>query len=306
LNCSNKGMTEDNQRPFRFTVMTYNVWGRDHLHARVAPLRAFFTKFKPDILAIQEADHVIHVIDKFLLFGDFDTLSATPTLSQSESVSVSVSVDQLKNGSHLRVFDDFPSWVVEENIYWNKSLFTKLAHGFVDITIKPTRGLSWVRLQLNNTNDTIFVATVHLTWIGCKEERDDAIIPRIRQTNQILSNLKRLVKKGERCILLGDFNDPFHPRRIIERLDETPSSVADDDDILLFNSFKQLCLKCEPTFPTSACEAPEEPMQVWDWIFATPSLTPLTSQVVKFNYYMKPGEWPNPSDHYPILATYQW
>ena len=55
------------ERPFRFNLMTFNVWGKFNWPHREKPLESFFSRHKPDVLLLQEVSpDILSLIDKSL------------------------------------------------------------------------------------------------------------------------------------------------------------------------------------------------------------------------------------------------
>ncbi|WP_053207618.1 endonuclease/exonuclease/phosphatase family protein [Jiangella muralis] len=101
-----------------FVSMTYNLWGRHHLDARVPALRSLFEVRPPDLLAVQEL---------------------TPRIREL--------IDAVLPG-HRRVDDSFPGWAAESNLWWRDDLFTLEEHGAEDVGIRAEHArLFWVRLR---------------------------------------------------------------------------------------------------------------------------------------------------------------
>lgn len=112
---------------------------------------------------------------------------------------------------------------------WNTKLFwiEDFGREKLDIPDYPNRGLFYAVLRIKGSNykPAIFVSTVHLPWQGCKDEISTGINPRINITNQIIKFLaeKEYEGYGNRrnsfnpipIILGGDFNEDFHPIRIL-------------------------------------------------------------------------------------------
>jgi len=93
----------------------------------------------------------------------------------------------------------------------------------------------------------------------------------------------------------GDVNDPIHPTIIFSQ-----AGFADP--------FDELSLAKQFTWP-HGLPLEDEPEQCLDFIFSNrEKLRALGVQVVRFSYKKHnadAGEWPVPSDHYPVQATYE-
>ena len=177
--------------PPRISVMTFNVWGQTRWLERKDALARAIEIADPDCLVLQECSQdILDCLDR--------TLSG-----------------------HSRIMDHpEKGWITESNIYFRSAYFEKETSGFVDLemTDHPDRGLFWVRLRERQLNKCFVVATVHMPWPGCAEELKTGINQRVVCSRLLALKLKEITKSGEPCILGGDFNESFHPQRILREL----------------------------------------------------------------------------------------
>ena len=195
--------------------------------------------------------------------------------------------------------EEFEGWLDEGNIIWNKSKFSYVSHGAIDIGIeesesrKPKRRLFWVRLQPFGSSTTILVTTAHLTWEGGtgREQLVPFTNTRTMQATRALEQIA-LLRSGldEPVFFCGDMNDSWHVPFLVKEKGELVSA-----DFVLN-------LPTEITHPARPCFHEERiPSQTRDWIFASKNLTPILSRVCAD---MTLGTSIHPSDHYPVLALY--
>jgi len=251
--------------------MTFNVWGKHRWPSREAPLRSFFKRAQPDVFVLQEVTQDILAV-----------------------------VDSEIKDTHSRIRDDeFEGWYCEGNIYWNHSMFTLKSHGYEDVGITSSkfRRLFWVLLQVNGTQKEVLISTAHLTYQQHKDEVETGQNPRLRQTQRVLEFLQ--TKSGPNnstpIIFAGDVNDPIHPSLIM-----TKGGFPDVMDLL--GQQKSY------TWPWGFTLDEDEPKQCLDFVFcnADDSFRPVGAYVHRFQYKnFKEGEWPVPSDHYPVQAVFE-
>ena len=192
---------------------------------RRLPILECLTTFTPDILCVQELHPLFHDL----------ILEALP--------------------SHAYVKDDFAGWKYESNIYWNSKVFSMIEYGISDIgMMESLQRLFWVLLQIKtpkqigegeNQSDSmstqqILVATAHYTWEGHAEERRTPINLRKQQAQRTVNALNDLqTKLGDprlAVLFMGDLNEGYHPRRILDEAGYT-------------DCFTALRLPCLPTYP---------------------------------------------------------
>ncbi len=248
--------------PPRISLVTYNLWLTERWPARAPALRRFLDLFNPDVLCVQELQ------------------------AQTREF-----LDQALTG-HARVDDPLAGWTNESNIYWRRSLFEQVEHGAESIGHpEPDRRLFWVRLRLNETADTVLVATAHLTTPRRPEEARTGMSPRIPQLHRIAQELGQLVRPNEPAFFMGDMNDAWHPQRIL-----APAGFT--------SCFAALGLQSPPTFqcyPTADI-APCEPTvtEAIDLMVANGHARPIAASVP--HCYASDTA---PSDHWPVQAVYE-
>ena len=246
--------------PIRLSLSTLNLWNTERWPERGEALKKFINLYSPDIICFQELRKETQAyLDDFLI-------------------------------SHARIYDDFPGWTCEGNIYWKKSLFEEVQHDTEDIGIlEKYRRLFWVRLRMLNIDRTVLVSTAHYTYQRHPNEIESGISPRIPQTNNTISVLKNLTTDPEPIFFLGDLNDPVHPNRIL-----TSSGFTN-----CFDALGILCPPTFPAFPTANVFSGRSSMTL-DWIFANKNSRAILAQVP----HIYSGNL-SPSDHWPIVAIYE-
>lgn len=267
------------QPPLRFSVCSWNIWkkfGRE-LHNwenRRPALQDVLRRLQPDILGIQEAH------------------------TQSMA-AISEALPE-----HERVHDDsHQGWECEGNLFWNTAIFEKEAHGTADAGIPGNRAVFWVLLRVKAGDARVVVSTAHLTWQGAEVEIQGSN-PRLVQSQRMADAVISLARTA--CglsddpevipaLLMGDFNEGFHPRRILEA-----HGFRD--------CFRELGLAARATHPQRPCvDEDEEHLadHVLDWIFALslPSCSiRLRCLLANVLQGIKGGF---ASDHMPVAAVYE-
>jgi len=252
--------------PERFSLITFNVWNTEYLAIRQASLTGFLNTFQADVFCLQECcSEVLDIFDKTLI-------------------------------THDRIRDTFAGWTVEGNMYWNKSVFSYVSHGTVDIgLIETNRRLFWVKLKSIATGFVLVVGNCHYTWEGAQAEEDTGFSKRVDYSNKTAEWLKKFESDAgvDAVTFAGDLNDRYHPRRILR------------DKAGYVDSMGQLRLPMQTTWPTPSFRFEETEYGgcdfSCDWIFSHPSQLPVIgSQVL---YYAKQSIYP--SDHFPVLAFFQ-
>ncbi len=244
--------------PLRFTICTYNIWGEFRWPEREAALQSFFELNRPDIVCLQEYHPgPQQVLDRVL-------------------------------ASHKRIEDAFEGWLMESNIYWNSSLFEMLEYGAEQIGHAETlRRLFWVRLRQPDTEKNLLVATAHLTWPGHAVEKADGKNLRLMQAQNSVEVLNRISRENEPTLFMGDFNEYYHPVRILQE--------AGFNDC--FSALGRVLHPTWPVLPTSSYKGAADTL---DWLVQRGPLRPMNAEVVDFFH-----EDFAPSDHKPIIATYE-
>lgn len=172
--------------PFRFSVLTFNLWNTERWEARERTVEKFLRTYDPDICCFQEL--------------------------RSSTVAV---LDRVLSG-HARVRDPFRGWTEEGNLYFRKGLFSEIEHGAVDLSMpEPDRRLFWVRLGLPGSAGTLLACTVHLTHQENADEIATGKSYRHGEAHIIAESMPRIARELEPTLVCGDFNDPIHPARIL-------------------------------------------------------------------------------------------
>lgn len=243
--------------PVRFTVCTGNLWGEERWQERQEALRQFLALHQPDILGLQE-----------LTRASRDLIDAT--LPQ-----------------HRRIEDNFPGWEQEGNLFWNSALFELIEYGAEEIgQLEEWRRLFWARLRVKDeAGSKLLVATAHLSWPGNEPEKVDGLNRRMLQTQKAIAVLNQLAGPEERMLYMGDFNEYYHPLRLLRE-----AGFKD--------SFEALGRVPQPTYAVYSYKG--RSAEALDWILQRGPLYPMSSEVVDFyasDYAV--------SDHRPVLATYR-
>lgn len=249
--------------PIRISLLTYNLWNNQRWPQREHAIRGFFTYFRPDIICLQEL-----------------------------SIETRSTLDSTLQEFH-RIEDPFPGWTCESNIYWNATLFEKIAYDVEDIKIStnPYRGLFWVRLRVLATLQTLFVSTAHFTYQEHPEEIRTGQSPRLSQVNATITALSQLTLNNEPVFFMGDFNDPVLPKY---KLAEAGYQSC----------FVRLGIVPSPTWPSfptaNIVNWQRLTTQTMDWIVSNNLPHPVSVMIPQYYH----GDF-SPSDHWPVLAVYQ-
>lgn len=256
---------QENVFPDRVKIMTWNVWGNNRWPERESPLLRTLHSSKPDVLLLQEVCPQI--------LAALDT-----TLSDYSRI----------------VEPDKKGWNNESNIYYNHTLLKKLDHGAskLDMDDHPDRGLFWARFEILEKPITFFVSTVHMPWAGCATEIETGMNQRIPCTIKVIEQLRRVCPLGEPSIVAGDFNDDFHPVRILQ------------EELGFTDVFELLDMVPPITHPVRSSSLREvlRPDRTLDWITC---LLPAGSSVV--GAYAKTMRGIDcASDHLPLIAFFEF
>lgn len=249
--------------PTRVNCITYNIWNVERWDDRAPALGKFLKLFDPDVLCLQELRR------KTRTFLD----KALP--------------------GHSRVNDSFVGWALESNIYWRNSMFFEIEHGAEDVGIKVKghRRLFWARLECRTSGRSILVGTAHLTHQRHPTEAATGNSPRVAEAKAIARELKRLNRRREPVVFMGDMNDPVHATNVLH-------------DAGYVSSFAALGLVPPTTFkvyPTADVQIGKLVMnQCVDWIVANEEAKPIATASPRF-YYRDMA----PSDHWPVQAIYE-
>ncbi|MDD4012158.1 MAG: endonuclease/exonuclease/phosphatase family protein [Sphaerochaetaceae bacterium] len=246
--------------PMRFSVMTQNLFNTELWEIRGESAKAFFTLYQPDILCLQEV--------------------RPQTLGELDKVLV----------GYERIQDSFIGWTEEGTIYFKSSLFSLAEKGEVDLDMpEVNRRLFWARLAVNGTGRTLFISTVHLTWQGNADEIRTGMPYRNREAKTAADALVHLIRPNEPGILCGDFNDPYHPARII-------SEVTGMTEI-----FYALGLQGPLTFPCAQVSEEIYLSESIDKMMFTPG--PLRAVLAASpQYYYRHNA---PSDHWSVEGVFE-
>ncbi len=242
----------------RFSIMTSNLWNTEKIVERKDSIIKFFSINKPDFLCIQE----IRKETRDLLDSQLEKYS--------------------------RVEDSFIGWQEESNIYYRNDLFEEVEHGRIDLNMpEVNRGLFYLRVKIKGSNKTLFISTAHLTHQGNADEVATSRNYRQDEASMIGDNLLTLVKKGEGAIVCGDFNDPFHPTKII-------SEKTDFVEV-----FRTLHLEAPLTFPCSSISEEYYLVESLDKIMHNSFISPIMATSPRL--VLSKGI----SDHYPVYAMFE-
>jgi len=302
--------------------MTLNVWGENLWPQRSNAMQKLLRVTQPDILLLQEVKPCI-----------IDFLDATLSSTHERVQKGKQDEDEEEEGGKVKE----AGWWHESNIYYNKTLFSLADYGLCDLQMEDhkLRGLFWARLVVKGVPQvsggqplSLFVSTVHLPWVGCKSELRTGINQRIPATMNIVKHLRALCSiptppeasgssaadgggssatassspPEEVVILGGDFNEDFHPVRILNEqaemidvftLSDTPPPIT------------------HPLRPSSAREE-TRPSRTLDWLMCRlPSSCRLIGAYAKNSrgggeseHEGATGYFPA-SDHAPVLAFFE-
>jgi hypothetical protein len=199
-------------------------------------------------------------------------------------------------------------WITESNIYWNKILYEMIEFGWENLIMSdhPHRGLFWVKLRSKQVPSIVlFVSTAHLPWSGSPTEITTHVNQRIVCSLKICDIIKdllydkvsnTLVEPVSSVILGGDFNDDYHPIRILK------------DQLNLVNVFEMLDMFSPITHPVRPSDVFEEerPNRTLDWITCQPTNCRVLGAYVKTMKGYGSGNRYPPSDHYPVIAFFEF
>lgn len=242
----------------RFSVMTLNLWNTEKLSQREDSIIEFFSIYRPDFLCIQELRAETRKLLDTLLF-EYD-----------------------------RVHDPFVGWKIESNIYYKKEMFSEVEHGRINLIMpEENRGLFYLRVRDIESHKSLFISTIHLTHQGNADEIKTSFSYRQGEVKIVVSSLKELVDENEAAIVCGDFNDPYHPTRIISK---------ETDFVEVFKSLKQ---ESPVTFPCSTISSEYDLVESLDKIMHNIHLAPILASSPRF--VLSCGI----SDHYPVMAVFE-
>ena len=246
--------------------MTYNVWGNNHWPSRADGLTSLLQTTRPDIILLQEVtSDILLTIQKSL-------------------IEYSYIQDSNKQG-----------WLTESNIFYKNTLIDVISYGLEDLNMEGynNRGLFWARMIIKDHPDTsFFVSTAHFPWVGNPIEIKTGLNQRIPAAANVAKHLTRLVHPGEPAIFGGDFNEDYHPLRILS------------EEAAMIDVFEMLDLPPPITHPNRSCgdlNETQRPNRTLDWICT--SLPSNCRVIAAYCKTVRGGSFPPPSDHYPIIAV---
>jgi endonuclease/exonuclease/phosphatase family metal-dependent hydrolase len=252
--------------PARVKVMTYNIWGNHRWPERQPALLRTIRREMPDVLLLQEVSpELLQALD--LNMTEFSRVSEPEKMG----------------------------WTHESNIYYDKNLLLMKDYGSsaLDIADHPHRALFWARFELlANPAVSFFASTVHMPWSGSSAEIETGMNQRIPVTKKVIEQLRRVSLHGEPIILAGDFNDDFHPTRILQ------------EEMGCTDVFTLLDMVPPITHPVrcSSLQETHRPDRTLDWITC---VLPENSRVV--GAYARSWRGVDcASDHLPVVAFFEF
>jgi len=256
-------MTPEPAHDRRFTAMSVNLWNTQRWPEREAPLRTLLAR-RPDVLCVQEL---------------------RPQLGELIDAELP---------QHRRIVGDERGWTHEGNIWWDVDRFEHLGHGASPFgAMERDRRVAWVRLRHRTAQRDVVVATVHLTWLGGSRELETGVNPRLEQTRAVVQVLDD-VAADTPCLVMGDFNDPVVPPRVLGQ-----AGFAD-----AWGALGVVPRATFPAFPLStegSRRPPFLPPSTLDWQFHRGAIRPLMTEVVD-----QPRRGVAPSDHRPLHTLYMF
>jgi len=191
---------------------------------------------------------------------------------------------------------------------WNFHLFQLISYGFesFELNLYPNRGVYWVRLESKQNPSIVFlICTCHLPWVGDHDEILSGVNQRIAITLNMTKQIKKIIAKNSNDIVIlgGDFNEDFHPQRILR------------SELNMLDVFEALDIPPYITHPVRPSNADEEsrPNRTLDWIMFQNNSTSSTSTNTKprckvIAAYVKSIRsygYPPPSDHLPLISVFE-
>ena len=185
-------------------------------------------------------------------------------------------------------------WSTESNIFYKNTLLELVSYGLDDLNMEgyANRGLFWARMCIKDSDITLFVSTAHFPWVGNDVEIRTGLNQRIPAAANVAKHLSRLVHPNEPSIFGGDFNEDFHPLRIL------------NEEAAMVDVFEALDLPPPITHPNRSCGdlfETQRPNRTLDWICT--SLPSNCRVIAAFCKAIRGGSFPPPSDHNPIVAV---
>ncbi|KAL1522438.1 hypothetical protein AB1Y20_017426 [Prymnesium parvum] len=262
-----RGEAKEGRRAVRFSSMTLNAWGSNQLEGRRDELVALLRHHAPDVLCLQEVRD-LHP----LLLGALPEHDSTACTAES------------RGEPHPGLP---PAMVAEDTaLMWRRSAFERVNGGTVPIV--GERSVLWVRLKPKTTasEGSVLLATTHLLHADTPDETSSGHGLRHQQIQAVLQVLNSIALAGEATLLMGDMNEPFHPRWRMR---------ADG----LVDCFTALGITPTPTYPA-------HPLAEWDLMYPSVPLDFVMSRGAVLARSCQVLRKPRPaSDHWPVLATWE-
>jgi endonuclease/exonuclease/phosphatase family metal-dependent hydrolase len=239
----------------RISLVTLNLWNTEHWEQRKECVISFVQKYASDIFCFQEIrEETLSVLDQAL--PDYERIEGRE-----------------------------PGWKCENSIYIHRNLFTVLNFGRIDLCMpERDRGVFWVKLKTKE-GTPLFVATMHLTHQMNADEVRTGLPYRHAEAHLAARELAKLAG-GERIVVCGDFNDPIHPCRILNK-------EAGFVDI-----FEFLGLCAPVTFPCPFLSEERYLVEAIDKIMVRGEIKPILATSPQ--YFHKGGVL---SDHWPVMGV---
>ena len=218
-------------------------------------------------------------LERFLAVNEPDILCVQELTGEANDL-INATLPSIRS-----VGDPFPGWTEEGNIFWNSELFEPEEYGASDIgMLEELRRLFWVRLA-TAAGSTVVVATAHFSETGNAREVAEYFNVRVGQAKASVAALNEVVRRGEPVLFMGDFNDYIHPLRVLR-------------DGGFEDSFTALGRETPATYP--ALPLAHQLPELLDWMMHRGPVRPTLTSVIDFYFEETP-----PSDHKPIMTTYQ-
>jgi hypothetical protein len=271
--------------PLRFSAMTLNAWGTNHLaESRRDSLWAFLRSTPADIIGLQETPAELRAVVR----------DALPHFASALPPPAPPAPPPPKSRKAVP-----PKPVPDVSVWWREAAFRLVGSG--SAPIGEGRSVEWVRLspRLGPRGDgggggadpTLVVATAHLINADAPGEVFTGQSPRRKQVASLLATLRKVCHANEATLVMGDMNDPMHPRWAFRAAG-------------LVDGFTQLGITHPATYPA-------HPHAEWDVMYpalpldllaARGSVHALSAQVVRFGHGARGTA---PSDHWPVLSAFE-
>ena len=170
----------------RISVVSLNLWNTEFLDKRLPAMEEFLKTYDADIFLFQEIRPVlIEAFERFL-------------------------------PDHEHIVDEDLGWHQESNIFYRKDCFKLLDHGKINLEMpEKYRGLFWAKFEDKRDGKVFFASTCHFTWQGHRDEVATGISDRKAEC-ELLCDTFPSIFRDTPVFLTGDFNDPYHPTRILK------------------------------------------------------------------------------------------